>query len=167
VEILIVYKSRHGTTQKVVNQLSQLINGHITLLNLGQKHPKPILSQYDMVLVGGSIHASIIQTDIRLFCKKHFNDLLSKPLGLFLCCMDAEKAQEQFDAAFYEEHRQAAIVVGILGGEFIFEKMNWFEQLVVRKIQKVNESISAIDYEAINLFASRINYLLSDISPNQ
>ena len=88
---------------------------------------------------------------------KNLNELRSKEIGLFICCMyEPEIAREEIQNAFPEELHQMAKTEVIFGGEFNFSKMNFIEKLLVRKIAKINESISKINYHSIEQFADRM-----------
>ena len=69
---------------------------------------------------------------------------------------EGETAKKQFDEAFPEELIKHASSRGIFGGEFNFEKMNFIERFIVKKVVKVDKSVSKIDEEKINKFASEI-----------
>lgn len=61
----IVYMSMHGTTEKVVNIISEHLTQHDTdIFNL-RNNKAPDLSKYDFVIIGGSIHAGMIQKRIK------------------------------------------------------------------------------------------------------
>jgi menaquinone-dependent protoporphyrinogen oxidase len=87
-----------------------------------------------------------------------------KPLTLGkFCCLNKtfpklknKIAREEIQNAFSEELHQMAKTEAIFGGEFNFGKMNFIEKLLVRKIAKVNESVSKIDYHSIEQFANRM-----------
>jgi len=82
---------------------------------------------------------------------------MNKKLGLFLCCMEeGEKANEQFENAYPENLRKHATATGLFGGEFTFEKMNFLEKSIIKKISKISESVSKINEKAINEFAINI-----------
>jgi len=119
---------------------------------------------FDVVLVGGSIHAGKIQTSIRKFCEKYEPVLLKKHLGLFICCMDNNKAMHQFDNAFPLELRTKALAKGLLGGEFTFEKMNWIEKRIIHKISGISKSVSRLNKTALELFIQPFNLLSTKIS---
>jgi menaquinone-dependent protoporphyrinogen oxidase len=70
---------------------------------------------------------------------------------------EGEKANKQFNEAFPEELRKYASAIGIFGGEFNFERMNVIEKFIVKKIAKVNESVSKISEESINQFVEQIS----------
>ena len=56
-----------------------------------------------------------------------------------------------------EELLNHAKATGLFGGEFIFEKMNFLERLIIKKISGLKESVSKINYETIQQFANRFN----------
>lgn len=156
----IVYMSKHGTTEKVVNIISEHLNlQSIDIFNL-RNNKSPDVSSYDFVIIGGSIHAGMLQKRVKQFCVKNANILLAKKLGLFLCCMEVgDKAMLQFDNAYPLELRQHAFYTGLMGGECLTEKMNFFERKMVKlavggpeKYPKLNnESITTLLQELDNL----------------
>lgn len=153
---LIIYTTTHGCTGLVVQQIAAKLNGHVKTVDI-RKEPEPELKQFGRVIIGGSIHAGKIQKRIRDYCISNLETLKSKELGLFICCMyENEIALEQLKNSFPEELHQYAKTEAILGGEFNFEKMNFLEKLMVRKIANINESISKIDQNAITKFVSRM-----------
>jgi len=145
---LIIYLSHHGTTEKVSREIAGHLEGQTEIIKLSRKS-KIDLVPYELVIIGGSIHAGQIQKEIKRFCTKHKTELLSKKLGLFICYMDKNNGQEEFEQAFDEDLRNHAIAHGLMGGEFLFEKMNFVEKLLVKKIAGISESKSDIDNEAI------------------
>ncbi|MDP3915270.1 MAG: flavodoxin domain-containing protein [Bacteroidota bacterium] len=152
----IIYSTSHGCTEKVVHELSQKLSGEVVIINL-RKDPSPSVADSDRVIIGGSIHAGQIQKRVRDFCTSNLEALENKEIGLFICCMyEPEVAREQIKNAFPEELHQMAKTEAIFGGEFNFEKMNFVERMLVRKIVKVNESVSKIDHNSIDRFATRM-----------
>lgn len=153
---IILYMSNHGTTEKVVQKLNSLLGYNKSkIINLEKEIPPP-LDEFDTVLIGGSIHKGLIQKKVQQYCQENLSELLTKRVGLFICFMDNHHYQEEFNNSFPEELREHAIAEGKFGGEFIFEKMNLFEKLTVRLLKNQKESISRINYQAINHFAIMI-----------
>ena len=149
---IIVYASKHGTTEKVANILGDSLKD-VEVVDV--KRVKDYnLRVFDAVIVGGSIHAGNIQSSIKMFCKDNVDLLLEKKLGLFITCMFEEKSKrvEQLNNAFSEELRKHSVALGVLGGEFLFEKMNFMEKLMIKIIAKTSKSKSSIDYDAIKKF---------------
>lgn len=149
---LIVFMSQQGTTEKLAKGIySQFDSEQTELINLDKQKIRD-LSQFDRIIIGGSIHAGKIQSKIQKFCSLNLELLLSKKIGLFICFMDKSRGIEEFETNFPKELREHSSANGLLGGEFIFENMNFLERFAVKKIAKVNESKSEIDYEAIQKF---------------
>lgn len=149
---LIVYASFHGTTEKVAQMIASKL-GDATLLNLKKSGPID-LTGYQQVLIGGSIHAGRIQRVITEFCQRNLIQLLKIRLGLFICAMNEPAYEREFELAFPELLRNHAISKKVMGGEFVFERMNFIEKLLIRKIAGVSQSVSKIDEEAINQFVN-------------
>lgn len=150
----IVYMSKHGTTEKVAQKIAEQIDSNVVdLVNL-KENKSPDISKYDKILIGGSIHAGMLQKRVATFCNKNEQTLLEKELGLFLCCMEQDdKAKEQFESAFPEDIKKHAKAKALMGGEFIFEKMNFFEKAIIKKISGVKETTSSINEDAVQEFA--------------
>ncbi len=145
----IVYRSHHGTTEKVANMISEALGKENASLFDLKTDKNPDLSGFDQIILGGSIHAGNVQNKVKEFCKNNMNTLLEKPLGLFLSCMEEKQAQEQFDRAFPELLRSHAKSCKLTGGEFNFDKMNFLEKVIIRKISGIRESISNINEEKV------------------
>ena len=141
----IVYASKHGTTEEVARKIQKgLGEDQAQLYNL-KKNKHFDLSSFEQVVVGGSIHAGSIQKNVSKFLDQHRPELLKRRLGLFLCCMYEQKAEDEFNAVFPEVLRNHAISGKIVGGAFRFDKMNFIEKALVKKIAGVNDSVSKID----------------------
>lgn len=91
---LIIYKSKHGTTEKVANYIKDHMPGETSLLHLDKYTQKVSLKDYDTVIIGGSIYMGKIQDRIKAFCKEHEEELLKKHLGLFICYMNEENGKK-------------------------------------------------------------------------
>lgn len=158
---LIVYRTHHGTTRNVVEILKGLLNGQVVTLNL-KKNSSPSLDEYSAIIIGGSIHVGQVQKDIRKFCNINAEVLKTKELGLFLCCMEeGDVAGKQFDDAFPDDLRRKSKANGLFGGQFLLEKMNFVEKMVVKKVAGVDKNISKINVSAIEKFADEFNKQVS------
>ena len=152
---VIVYMTRHGCAEKAAHLLKDVIGEDTELVNLRNKR-KFDISRYDTAIIGGSIHAGMVQKRVRKFCENNRETLLQKRLGLYLCCMyEGETAEKQFEDAFEEDLRSHATAAGLFGGEFDFKKMNFLERKIVTKIADITDSISRIDDDAIRQFAGK------------
>ena len=154
---LIVYTTRHGTTERVAHYLADWLPGNIELVNLSDRSTHCVLTPYDTVIIGSSIHIGRIPARLSAFISRHSGELLTKRLGLYLCCMNEPSAQTQFDDVFPRELRTHASACATVGGEFLFDRMTIADRLIVRGVSGVKESVSRINYDALNRFARSIS----------
>ncbi|MFC1538496.1 flavodoxin domain-containing protein [Candidatus Latescibacterota bacterium] len=154
---LILFASRHGCAETCAHKLKEELSERTDILNV-KKQSQINLSQYDTVIIGGSIHAGKIQKSIRKFCQKNLSILKSKKIGLYICCMEeGEKATQQFNDAFPTELTEHATATGLFGGAFSFEKMNFIERYIIKKIAKIDKNITKISEEKISNFADQMS----------
>ena len=79
-ETLIVYASRHGSTEKCAYKLKEKIyNSYICNLNVDQKIS---LKNYDRIAVGSSINIGSLQKSVKKFFQKNEEELSGKK---FIC----------------------------------------------------------------------------------
>ena len=153
--------STHGCTAQAVAELSEKIGGDTTAINL-KTDPVPLLAHYDHIIIGGSIHAGQIQKRIKEFCIRNLDILLKREVGLFICCMyEGEVATKQLYDAYPPELINHAKATAVFGGGFDFEKMNFIEKMVVKKVAKVKSSVSNLDHNAINRFATSMDKIFN------
>lgn len=154
---LIVFATRHGCTEKCATTLKSKLKGMIELRNL-KNSAASNLDEYETIIIGGSIHAGRIQRKVARFCATNLDTLLKKKIGLYLCCMEeAEKAGEQFNNAYPQELIAHATATGIFGGEFNLESMNRLDRFIVKKVAKVDKSISKLSEESISKFIAEMS----------
>ena len=156
-ETAIIYATSHGTTEKVAQKIKMEIGDDSTLFNL-KTNPSIDLSQFDAVIIGGSIHAGNIQRKVKDYCSSNLVDLLQKKVGLFICGMNEPQLEVEFKNAYPELLRKHAVTTKCVGGEFLFEKMNFFERFIVRKISGVSQSVSKIDEAKVHEIVREMNF---------
>lgn len=150
---VIIYASSHGTTAKAAQLLSKTLGDPIRIINLQQTR-LPDIRPYDAVIIGGSIHAGMMQRKVTKFMKEKEQELLTKKLGLFLCCMyEGDVAMTQFNTAYPESLRNHACATSLFGGEFLFGKMNFFEKMIIKKMKGDTEDVSQLNEDAISQFS--------------
>lgn len=156
-KIAIIYTSKYGTTEKVAKLLADKLEYKVTLISLKQNN-NPDIDAFDTIILGTSIYAGSPRKEITKFCKKNQNRLLEKTIGLFICGMQPgmDVRNKQIVKAYPEPLRQHAKIAAFLGGEFQFEKMNFLEKFIAKKASKVTNSVSSIDYSAIEEFVKEL-----------
>ena len=152
----IIYTSHHGTTETVAKEIQCLLLPQVIELVDLANHKQPDLSNYDMVLLGSSIHASHNQSRMQNFCKKNMTELLQKQVGLFLCCMNESEKEQSMQNAYCEILRHHAFSSQFMGGEYKMEKMNFIERILLKRIAGVTESKSCTPTDLWTASASSI-----------
>ncbi|MDR2009682.1 MAG: flavodoxin domain-containing protein [Bacteroidales bacterium] len=155
----IIYISRYGTTKKVAEKISEYLkNDKIKLIDIDLER-SPDISQYDKIILGAGVYAGKISRKIYNFAEKNIEKIILKPLGLYICGMetDEQKLNDELEKAYPPELSKHAKTISCLGGEFRFDKMNFFEKAIIKKIAKTDKNISRIDENAISKFAEKMN----------
>lgn len=154
---LIAYCSRHGSAEKIAHLLfTEIDHGTIRLLDLGQEAFPNDLQDFDQVIIGGSIHYGQIQPVVQRFCQQFHQELMQKKLGLYMCYMLDDQAEEEFNNAYPESLRNHALALGYFGGELLIDKMNFIEKFVVRRIMKESEPVFHLDEVEVDSFLTKI-----------
>lgn len=150
----VIFATHHGTTELVANLIGeQLINDFVDIINL-QRMAHIDLVPYQRVIIGGSIHAGMIQKSVRDFCVENIEPLLSKQVGLFICAMNDQQWEQELENAFPEKLRNHSDSNRIMGGEFKTDEMNLVEKFLVKRITGVNSPVSNILHDQIEQFVS-------------
>lgn len=154
---LVVFASKHGCTEKCAELLSKELIGKVDIINL-KKVMYTDISKYDKVIIGGSIYTGKIQKQVTEFCMKNLDKLKKKRIGLFICAMqEGDTVNTELNSNFNSELIKIADVKEWFGGELIFEKMNFLEKFIVKKVSKVTSSKSNILEDNIHKLAQAMN----------
>ncbi len=151
---VIIYATRYGSTAEVAGLIQKELGGDCTLVNVTAKNV-PSLDTFDTVILGGSIYMGKIQKELAAFAETNLKQLLSKKVGLFLCAGTPEQKEreKELHGAFPSELLIHAVAKDLLGYAFVFEKMRFFDRLIMKKIK--GDSVSTAEYfnERISSFA--------------
>jgi len=155
----IIYASKYGTTEKVALSIADKlkITNEVELVSL-KTNPNPNINEFETVILGTPIYAGQTSKKMKAFCKANEFVLLQKKTGLFVCGMhhDKEQREKELKDAYSETLQQNAIATGFMGGAFLFEKMNFVERTIIKKIAKTTTSVHQIDEDAIDKFVEKM-----------
>lgn len=157
---IIIYASKYGATKNIVDCLAEKINGEVTIRNIKDKIED--LSNFDTVIIGGSIYMNKIQKSITSYLKKHENELMNKNLGLFICCYTEPGTKGYLEQFFPESLMKVAKAKGMLGGVMQYDKMNFIYRKIFQSLKKIdgfNEGFKEpkIEMDLIEKFAKEMN----------
>jgi menaquinone-dependent protoporphyrinogen oxidase len=159
VKVLIAYRSRYGATESCARILAARIDSETVILDLRGTH-HPSLEGFDVVLLGGSIYGGRIQREIPAFCDRERERLLSRKVGLFLCCFyTGERGMAELQEAFPPWLTAHAFDREILGGELLLKRLSLLDGLLVRSLVHPARDVSAIRRDAIEGLAAAVNAL--------
>lgn len=154
----IIYLSKHGTTEKVAHMIyDRLLEDDVTLINL-KSISEPEFDSFERIIIGTSVYAGEVRKPFKRFCTDENLDLFAgKEIGLFVCGMEQDKAKQmqEFERAFPERIRRFAKAKAFVGGELLFDKMSFFEKIMIRRI-KVYSTVSSINMEALDRFVTKL-----------
>lgn len=153
---LVVYASKYGCTEKCAKMIANELEGEVDLINLRTTRDID-LSKYDKIIVGGSIYIGKIQKEVTAFCSKYLDVLRNKSTGLYICGMQDDAIETEINSNFPQELLEIAEAKEHFGGEFIFEKMNFMEKMIVKKVSKITSNKSNILENNIHKFAQAMN----------
>lgn len=152
---IIIYASKHGCAEKAANLLYDELSGIKEIVNI-KENSQINISNFDTVIIGGSIYGGNIQKEIKKFIDKNLSVLLDKKIGLFLCCGMEKDYKKQLENSFPKELLNHVTVDGYFGYEFNIDKMGFVEKSLVKLIAKDKVGDSKISNENIQKFADRI-----------
>jgi len=150
---LIVYDSKHGIVRDCAEKLEHKFKEKVTVIKISKKKQWPNIDEFDSIIIGASVHIGKIQKSIKDFCEKNLDKLKHKKVGIFLCSLtEPAEAYHYIEEQFPEELQQHAIIKSCFGGAVIFEKMNFVERFMMKKITKSSENINNVSEDAIESF---------------
>ncbi|MFO7880536.1 MAG: flavodoxin domain-containing protein [Bacteroidota bacterium] len=162
--IIILYTTRHGTSQKIARTIQHSSRHQVSLYNLRHRR-SPDLTQYEIVIIGSSVHSGKIPLRLRRYMRKHKSELMQRNLALYLCCMELDKAKMHIENNYPDELRQHAFATACLGGEFLFDKLSREEKAEVKKLTGAKTSRSKIRHDALQNFIRQLGHFSQRAMP--
>lgn len=150
----IIFTTKYGCTEKVAAKLKSQMGGQVDLVNLS-KEQSPSLSEYDTVILGGSIYYGQVNKRLKQFMTGALAELSKKKVGLFLCAghPDPETRIKELESAFPTELFRQAVWKDILGDEVTYDKLSFLDKFIYSRVAKSKKSHSHIHNDKIEAFA--------------
>ncbi|MCL2687282.1 MAG: flavodoxin domain-containing protein [Methanobrevibacter sp.] len=162
-KIAILYGTKYGTTEKVVESISKLIKNHnkddngsidVKLINL--KENDDVNLDCDVLIIGSSLYMGRIRKEVRNFLKKYKDILIEKHFALFICGVNEVEGIKQVNEVFPQEILDHSIATAFLGGELNLDKMKFLDKKIAQLIIKGADKKFKIDDVAIDEFVQKI-----------
>ena len=145
-KILILYASRNGATKHCAELLqTKLQNVHsVTLVSCNDALPAP--SEFDVVVLAGSIRMGKIDKRLKKYVKQHQAILSDMPTAFALCC-GLPRLFEEYLETQLPKNFVCSLGYHLFGGELKPEKLHGMDKLMVKIARN---SIQTQDFEQGN-----------------
>ena len=155
-QTLVIYASKYGFTVDCAHDLKAKLPGEVTLVDVNTV--KQIdLAPFDTIIIGGSVYVGKIAKKLRAFCENNLSALLTKKIGLFLCCAQTEQADAFFTANFPAPLLQHATTRKTFGSEARLEKMGTLDKMLIKAVTKGDFSSFQPAKENLEAFVKEIS----------
>ncbi len=79
---LIVYGTKHGTTEKCSKLLKDKLSGEVVIINI-KKENMPDITEFNNIIIGGSIYMGQIQKEVKILYR-NINALKKKRRAFYM-----------------------------------------------------------------------------------
>ena len=148
----VLYTTKHGTAAKCAALLQDRASQPLTVVNISD-NPDFDITPYTRIILGASVYVERIQREMKAFCRKNENQLVSKQIGLYICSGDTGRAGRGYLKLFGRKIHSHAVSRKLFGSEIYWHKMNMVEKFAMRLIKKSTASSSNLDMQAIQELA--------------
>ncbi|MCT2537805.1 flavodoxin domain-containing protein [Aquibacillus koreensis] len=154
---VILYTTKYGAVEQSAFKLKELLPEPTILFNLNKEYPTS-LEEYDRVIIGGSIYMGQIQRKLIQYINEHLSTLLSKQVGMFICAghPDADVVASELQGAFPLALYNHAKVKDSFGHIYDFEKLNFIDTFITKKIVGISKSETKLLDDKINSFVTSL-----------
>ena len=140
---IILYTSKKGCTQKCATYLA---SKHQIDTVIRVTEFTGTLEEYDHVILMTPVYIGQIQKEIKEFIRNNNAVLITKNLDIVVIGMNVKEYDNMIKLNFSKEILEhATLTYG--GGAYYFEKLNFFQKVIVKKITGVQSTIEDIKYQ--------------------
>jgi menaquinone-dependent protoporphyrinogen oxidase len=156
-KLAIIYATKHGCTAEIADSIAQLHpNDETTLISL-KTNPKPDLSSFDVVILGGPVYFGQPLPAFRQFIQNHTSELASKPLGIFLVGLNERAALLSFEKVVPQKLINHAYAVAFVGGVLSFKNLSFWEKWLLKLVLGTGQKLSLFKPELLGILQYKRN----------
>jgi menaquinone-dependent protoporphyrinogen oxidase len=170
-DVLVVYASTHGHTAKIAERVANAVRDRGVVAHVheagsaGELRP----SEYDVVIVGASVHGGHHQRDVRDWVKRYSAELRAMPSAFFSVCLTAaddtdesrESSRKYIDDFIYETGWTPGEAV-TFAGALQYREYDFATRLVMRLLMRhghhetdASRDYDYTDWNAVDRFGRR------------
>lgn len=168
---LVLYSSVDGQTLKILNHISELVEGELVMFDIDQ-NPDIDFSHYHKVLVGASVRYGNFRKNLFDYVNKHKTELDLLPNAFFLVCLTARKPEKSspdnnaYMAKFDQASQWQPRLKGVFAGALLYSRYNWWQTLIIQLIMKMtggstdkSQDIELTDWARVAVFSKDFSAL--------
>lgn len=160
---LVIYGGKYGTTEACARKVAEQLDGAV-VVSAAKDCSVENLEAAKRVIVGTSIYAGSLNKEVADLLLKKRELLLQKDFAFFVCGMRSyEESMDFIRESFDPELLRHAQAYAFVGGQYQFDKMNFFEKQVIKMVTKKEgnpvsgkENISSLSDERLATFISQL-----------
>jgi menaquinone-dependent protoporphyrinogen oxidase len=170
--ILILYATLEGQTEKVAERMAQVLRnkGHRVTSRSAEHLPDDFnLDSFEAAILGGSIHMGRYPKFLKKFVSQHLDWLNSNITALFTVCMainsqEAKSRQEaqSYEAHFIKETNWHPVLSATFAGAVKYTQYNVITRFIMKMISKreggstdTSHDHEYTDWDAVERFAEQ------------
>lgn len=169
-KILIIFSSREGQTHKIASYIASHICKNmecelIDILSLTNID----WSQYERILLGGSIHYGHFHPALEKFIKRYLVELQQRPSGFFCVNLSARKADKatpltnSYMRKFLQKSPWQPDCCAVFAGALRYPQYRWLDRVMIQLIMRITggetdtrKEIEYTDWQQVGNFADKI-----------
>jgi menaquinone-dependent protoporphyrinogen oxidase len=139
--VLLAFGTKYGSTEKVAERIAEIMRskGHdVSVMDL-RKRKRPVVNDFDMVVLGSGIIVGAWSKDAQKFIEDNKHVLVNKRVAFFACCgnmlIDPSKEAEYRKLYLTDVAANASVEtpvsMALFGGEIDFSKYGFLTKAVL------------------------------------
>ena len=128
---VICYATKTGTTRKGANELAGYLQD-VTVIDIEKNSVN--LSEYECIIVGGSIRMGQMHKAAKKFIQAHKEELLHKKCAFFICNGFPEQAETFLIQNIGQELLSHSICATTFGGEMELERLKGMDKFIAKAV---------------------------------
>jgi menaquinone-dependent protoporphyrinogen oxidase len=165
--VLIAFHTEEGQTARIAERIADVLRASGTSVASAPADAETSVEGYDVVVVGGSIHAAHHSKALRRFLRAHAADLDAMPTALFQVSLTSASPDDEHTATAHgmvqellDETGFSPDIVAMFAGALVYTRYGWFKRHLMRAIVKreggdtdMSRDHEYTDWDAVEAFA--------------
>lgn len=146
---VIIYSTKKGCTEKCANYIKSKTTADL----FSMKNFKGNIEEYDHVILLSPTYVGSINKKIKAFIEENESSLLKRKVSFGLVGMNITELDNTIKINFSESFINHS-KIEYIGGGYNFEKLNFLQKVIIKKVAGVTESMEDIKYDSLDKLAT-------------